>query len=174
MTDNYNVSVQRIKKVVPASLITSEFEQAIERINERMSQVIVNDKHGSKEILMTSIHNFYRYADGEITPFAKSGVKSVEFIKGTPHGKVVINFLDSGCLQLDDIISGRAFDFIQDIKPREINHAGYDNTIRGEFPQLLDPDHAEEIDRLRRWMQDGHISHYEYDDANPVYPKAGK
>ena len=162
MTDNYNVSVQRIKKVVPASLITSEFKQAIERINERMSQVIVNDKHGSKEILMTSIHNFYRYAD------------SVEFIKGTPHGKVVINFLDSGCLQLDDIISGRAFDFIQDIKPREINHAGYDNTIRGEFPQLLDPDHAEEIDRLRRWMQDGHISHYEYDDANPVYPKAGK
>ena len=174
MTDNYNVSVQRIKKVVPASLITSEFKQAIERINERMSQVIVNDKHGSKEILMTSIHNFYRYADGEITPFAKSGVKSVEFIKGTPHGKVVINFLDSGCLQLDDIISGQAFDFIQDIKPREINHAGYDNTIRGEFPQLLDPDHAEEIDRLRRWMQDGHISHYEYDDANPVYPKAGK
>lgn len=174
MNDNYTVSIQRVKKVVPDTLITSEFKKALEETNDRVSQVIVNDAHNAKEILMTSIHNFYKYANGEMTFFKKDGVKNVKFIKGAPHGKVTINFHDFSSLSLDDIIYGRAFDFIQDVKPREINHAGYDNTIRGEFPQLLDPDHAEEIDRLRRWMQDGHISHYEYDDANPVYPKAGK
>ncbi|WP_251573900.1 histidine decarboxylase maturation protein HdcB [Limosilactobacillus agrestimuris] len=174
MSDNYSVSIQRIKKVVPKSLITNDFESALKDTQDRMSQVIVNDNHRTKEILMTSIHNFYRYVDGKMTCFKKDGVKDVKFIKGTPHGKLVIDFYNFSSLQLDDIVNGRAFDFIQDIKPKTINHAGYDNTIRGEFPQLLDPDHAEEIDRLRRWMQDGHISHYEYDDANPVYPKAGK
>ncbi len=81
MTDNYNVSVQRIEKVVPASLITSEFKQTIEKTNDRMSQVIVNDNHGSKEILMTSIHNFYRYVNGKITSFKKDKLRVWNLLK---------------------------------------------------------------------------------------------
>lgn len=174
MTDNYSINMQRINKVIPNTLVTDVFKRTLKKLQDRISQIIVNDGQNGKEILMTSIHNFYRYANGEMTLYKKDSVKKVEFVKGTPHGKVIIKFYDFSDLKLNDIVYGRAFDFIQDIKPKEINHAGYDNTIRGEFPQLLDPDHAEEIDRLRRWMQDGHISHYEYDDANPVYPKAGK
>lgn len=174
MTDNYSINIQRINKVIPNTLVTDEFKRTLKELQDRISQIIVNDSQNEKEILMTSIHSFYRYANSEMTLYKKDSVKKVEFVKGTPHGKAIIKFYDFSDLKLNDIIYGRAFDFIQDIKPKEINHAGYDNTIRGEFPQLLDPDHAEEIDRLRRWMQDGHISHYEYDDANPVYPKAGK
>ena len=106
----------------------------------------------------------------------KSGdlISNVKFIKGVPNGAFEITFSNGEKWSAKDITQGRVFDFIQELKPQKINLAGYDNTIRGEFPQLLDLDHAEEIDRLRRYMQDGNLSHYEYDDCNPVYPKAGK
>lgn len=174
MSENYQVSIDRVKAVLPTSLITESLKKGIENSDVRISQIIVNKRRQDSEYYMTSVHYLYRFVNGKIEKWDKKDVSEVTFIKGAPHGKVKLSFSNGETWDLDDITYGRAFDFIQDVKPKEINHAGYDNTIRGEFPQLLDPDHAEEVDRLRKWMQDGHISHYEYDDANPVYPKAGK
>lgn len=170
MNDNYEVSIDRIKEALPAELITDEFQEAVKQTGERFSQVIVNEG----DYYLTTIHEFFKISGDAVEKFKKDDVKEVKFIKPVPHGEVYITMENGDELHLSDIVAGRAFDFIQDVKPKQITLSGYDNTIRGEFPQLLDPDHAEEIDRLRRWMQDGHISHYQYDDANPVYPKAGK
>ena len=174
MSENYQVSLDRIKKVLPLSLITDSLKKGIQNEDSRISQIIVNERRHNREYYMTSIDSLYKLENGKIEKWNKSDVSAVNFIKGTPHGQVKLSFSNGQTWDLDNITYGRAFDFIQDVKPKEINHAGYDNTIRGEFPQLLDPDHAQEVDRLRKWMQDGHISHYEYEDANPVYPKAGK
>lgn len=95
-------------------------------------------------------------------------------MKGTPHGSFLLSFDDGNIFKPNNIICGRVFDFVQDVQANVINVANYDSTIRGDNPQLLDPDHAQEVDKLRKWMQDGNISHYQYDDANPAYPKAGK
>ena len=105
---------------------------------------------------------------------AKTDVAAVGNVSGCPQGRMRVALANGEAWQLENIVAGRVHDFAQDIRPRAITAAGYDSTVRGEFPQLLDPDHAEEIDALRRWMQDGRLSHYEYDDANPAYPKAGK
>lgn len=171
---NYQVSLERIKKVVPEELLTNALLAAIDNSDERMSQIIVDKKDNGNDYYLTSIHRFFVYSNEEFTAFDKEDVADVEFVNGTPDGEVIITLKDGKVLHPSHICYGRAFDFIQDVKPKVITMAGYDSTIRGEFPQLLDPDHAEEIDRLRRWMQDGNISHYEYDDANPAYPKAGK
>nr|P09111.1 RecName: Full=Protein HdcB [Lactobacillus sp. 30A]CAA31491.1 unnamed protein product [Lactobacillus sp. 30A] len=170
---NYQVSLERIKKVVPEELLTNALLAAIDNSGERMSQIIVDKKDNGNDYYLT-IHRFFVYSNEEFTAFDKEDVADVEFVNGTPDGEVIITLKDGKVLHPSHICYGRAFDFIQDVKPKVITMAGYDSTIRGEFPQLLDPDHAEEIDRLRRWMQDGNISHYEYDDANPAYPKAGK
>lgn len=174
MNDNYKVSIERISEVLPEEYMNDSFKNEILASGARISQVVLNKNNDEAEYYMTSVHDVYSLVNGTLNQYSKKDVKSVEFIKGTPDGKLKVTFNDGTEWKLEDVVYGRAFDFTQDIKPKVINHAGYDNTIRGEFPQLLDPDHAEEIDRLRKWMQDGHISHYEYDDANPVYPKAGK
>lgn len=106
--------------------------------------------------------------------YKKSSVKVSKFMKGTPHGSFLLSFDDGNIFKPNNIICGRVFDFVQDVQANVINVANYDSTIRGDNPQLLDPDHAQEVDKLRKWMQDGNISHYQYDDANPAYPKAGK
>lgn len=105
---------------------------------------------------------------------AKTDVAAVGDVSGCPQGRMRVALTSGEAWQLENIVAGRVHDFAQDIRPRVITAADYDSTVRGEFPQLLDPDHAEEVDALRRWMQDGRLSHYEYDDANPAYPKAGK
>lgn len=174
MNDNYQVSIERIKEAIPEELVTDEFAQQVKESGARMSQTIVNKADDQNVYYLTSIHEFYVVNGDSLKTYKKDDVESVKFIKPVPHGEVIIKMKNGDEMHLQDIIAGRAFDFIQDVKPRQITLSGYDNTIRGEFPQLLDPDHAEEIDKLRRWMQDGHISHYQYDDANPAYPKAGK
>ena len=118
--------------------------------------------------------NVYQIKNNEINKEKKINILKADFVKGVPHGSFLIEFKDGCKWNPKNIIEGRVFDFIQSVHPEQINMAGYDNTIRGEFPQLLDPDHAVEIDKLRRYMQEGKISHYVYDDYNPVYPKAGK
>lgn len=174
MNDNYEVSMDRINEAIPKKWITDELVKLVKNSGARFSQIIINHEDGKNVFYLTSVKDFYIANDNSLKQFSKSDVESVKFVKPVPHGEVIIKLKNGEKFHLKDIIAGRAFDYIQDVKPRTITLAGYDNTIRGEFPQLLDPDHAEENDRLRRWMQDGHISHYQYDDANPAYPKAGK
>lgn len=150
------------------------FRANIAKLDEKLSQIVINKEENCLAMYVTSIHKVYRIRLDVVTSVTKESIKTAIASKGTPNGKLKITFNSGDEWNLEDVIFGRAFDFVQDIKPKNINSANYDNTIRGQFPQLLDPDHAEEIDRLRRWMQDGHISHYQFDDANPAYPKAGK
>lgn len=146
-------------------------KQKLAQLADKINQVLVEDEN---TIFAIGREKVYRINENQVDEEDKYDIKDAQFIKGTPHGAFKIVFSDNTKWTSDDIVDGRVFDFIQELKPVQINLAGYDNTIRGEFPQLLDLDHAEEIDRLRRYMQDGNISHYEYDDCNPVYPKAGK
>ena len=125
--------------------------------------------------IVTGVHEVKFYAQScAVESVAKTDVAAVNNISGCPQGQMRIALTGGKVWQLENIVAGRVHDFAQDVRPRAITAAGYDSTVRGEFPQLLDPDHAEEIDALRYWMQKGHLSHYEYDDANPAYPKAGK
>lgn len=164
----------RFAERIPNKLYQNLFEAHISKLDEKLSQIVINKEDNCLAMYVTSIHKVYKIHLDLITTVTKESVQCASASKGTPNGKLNISFKSGEQWILDDIIFGRAYDFVQDIKPKNINSANYDNTIRGQFPQLLDPDHAEEIDRLRRWMQDGHISHYQFDDANPAYPKAGK
>lgn len=148
-------------------------KKKIERLDDKINQYVVNEED-SKIIYAIGKSKLYRINENEIDIRKRDLISNAKFIKGVPNGAFEITFLNGEKWSAKDITQGRVFDFIQELKPQKINLAGYDNTIRGEFPQLLDLDHAEEIDRLRRYMQDGNLSHYEYDDCNPVYPKAGK
>lgn len=164
----------RFEKRVPNKLYQKLFGLYISKLDEKISQIVINEENNSLAMYVTSIHKVYKIYSDVINEVTKESVNYACASKGTPNGKLKIGFKSGNEWVLNNIIFGRAYDFVQDVKPKKINSANYDNTIRGEFPQLLDPDHAEEVDRLRRWMQDGNISHYQYDDANPVYPKAGK
>lgn len=147
----------------------------IQKIDEKISQIVINECGDETAVIVSTRLNLYYFlTDGCVQEKNKDEVLEAKFVKGMPHGSAKILFSDGKYWNLNDIIAGRVFDFVQDVKPKRITSAGYDNTIRGESPQLLDPDHADEIDRLRKWMQEGHMSHYEYDDANPGYSKAGK
>lgn len=148
-------------------------KKKIERLDDKINQYVVNEED-SKIIYAIGKSKLYRINENEIDIRKRDLISNAKFIKGVPNGAFEITFLNGEKWSAKDITQGRVFDFIQELKPQKINLAGYDNTIRGESPQLLDLDHAEEIDRLRRYMQDGNLSHYEYDDCNPVYPKAGK
>lgn len=148
-------------------------KKKIERLDDKISQYVVNEEN-LKTIYAIGKSKLYRINEIEIDIRKRDLISNAKFIKGVPNGAFEITFSNGEKWSAKDITQGRVFDFVQELKPQEINLAGYDNTIRGEFPQLLDLDHAEEIDRLRRYMQDGNLSHYEYDDCNPVYPKAGK
>lgn len=174
MDTDYSVSITRMKQAISEQLLTDKLKKYVKDNKIRVSQIIINKEMDDYQFFLTSLRYFYIIKKYKALKYKKSDVESVKFIKPVPHGEVLIALKNSDKLHLKNIVAGRAFDFIQDIKPKQITLSGYDNTIRGEFPQLLDPDHAEEIDKLRRWMQDGHISHYQYDDANPSYPKAGK
>ena len=172
-----NVSVANnntIESVIPYKFMPSFISKYIADIPDKISQVILNKMSDGSEVYLTSMKNVYLLTSHGISAMKKDAVKSAHFKKGVPHGSICLEFKDGTMWNPKNILAGRAFDFVQDTKPRDINVAGYDHTVRGEFPQLLDPDHAEEVDKLRKWMQDGHISHYQYDDANPVLPKAGK
>lgn len=151
----------------------NNLKNKIKQLDDKINQFVVNEEE-SKSIYAIGKHKLYLIYEDCIDTREKSSVLSVKFKKGVPNGAFEIVFLNGEKWNPQNIIQGRVFDFIQELKPQKINLAGYDNTVRGEFPQLLDLDHAEEIDRLRKYMQDGNISHYEYDDCNPVYPKAGK
>ncbi|WP_283600786.1 histidine decarboxylase maturation protein HdcB [Ligilactobacillus aviarius] len=148
-------------------------KKKIKRLDDKISQYVVNEEN-LKTIYAIGKSKLYRINENEIDIRKRDLISNAKFIKGVPNGAFEITFSNGEKWSAKDITQGRVFDFVQELKPQEINLAGYDNTIRGEFPQLLDLDHAEEIDRLRRYMQDGNLSHYEYDDCNPVYPKAGK
>lgn len=174
MSENFEISWQRIGKVIPADKMTDELKAQIEKLSDRVSQILMDTSTTPETYYFTSIKNVYRIQGDQTDSFAKKDIKSAKASKGLPDGKLKVEFNDGTTWEANDIKAGRVYDYAQDAKPRTITLAGYDHTIRGEFPQLLDPDHAEEVDRLRRWMQDGHISHYQYDDANPVLPKAGK
>lgn len=145
----------------------------IEQLDDKISQYVVNEEK-SKSVYAIGKNKLYLISENDLDVRQRNSISSVKFKKGVPNGAFEIIFSNGEKWAPKNIIQGRVFDFIQELKPQKINLAGYDNTIRGEFPQLLDLDHAEEIDRLRKYMQDGNISHYEYDDCNPVYPKAGK
>lgn len=174
--ENAAVSLQRIEKIVgeQADLLTPEFLEFVKTSDQRFSQLLVDQEGDEPTYFLTTVHSFFTVSGTEVNEYPKSEVEKVTVAKPTPNGELTITLKDQTTISAAKIVCGRVYDFAQEIKPKVITLAGYDNTIRGEFPQLLDPDHAEEVDRLRRWMQDGHISHYEYDDANPVYPKAGK
>ena len=148
-------------------------KKKIEWLDDKISQYVVNEEN-SKTIYAIGKSKLYRIDENEIDTRKRDLISNAKFIRGIPNGAFEIAFSNGEKWSAKTITQGRVFDFIQELKPQKINLAGYDNTIRGEFPQLLDLDHAEEIDRLRRYMQDGNLSHYEYDDCNPVYPKAGK
>lgn len=150
-----------------------DLKKKIEQLNDKINQYVVNEEN-SKTIYAIGKSKLYRINENEFVVRKRNLISSAKFIKGTPNGAFEIVFSNGEEWSLKNITQGRVFDFVQELKPQKINLAGYDNTIRGEFPQLLDLDHAEEIDRLRRYMQDGNLSHYEYDDYNPAYPKAGK
>lgn len=150
-----------------------DLKKKIEQLDDKINQYVVNEEN-SKTIYAIGKSKLYRINENEFVVRKRNLISSAKFIKGTPNGAFEIVFSNGEEWSLKNITQGRVFDFVQELKPQKINLAGYDNTIRGEFPQLLDLDHAEEIDRLRRYMQDGNLSHYEYDDYNPVYPKAGK
>lgn len=174
MEEVSKINSLRFVQRVPNEHYQELFRSYISKLDEKLSQIVINEENNSLTMYVTSIHKVYKIHSDVVTSITKDLVESACASKGAPNGKLKIDFISGDKWELNNIIFGRAYDFVQDVKPKDINMANYDNTIRGQFPQLLDPDHAEEIDRLRRWMQDGHISHYEFDDANPVYPKAGK
>ncbi|WP_297632954.1 histidine decarboxylase maturation protein HdcB [uncultured Clostridium sp.] len=174
MEEVSKINSQRFVQRVPDESYQKLFESQISNLDEKLSQIVINEENNSLTMYITSIHKVYKIHSNVVTSITKDSVESACASKGVPNGKLKISFVSGDEWNLNNIIFGRAYDFVQDVKPKDINMANYDNTIRGQFPQLLDPDHAEEIDRLRKWMQDGHISHYEFDDANPAYPKAGK
>lgn len=161
--------------------INNEVGEILSSIDERIVEAVVDFDASKKfyRLVLTTRHKVYLFSFDEVSKenklesTDKDRIVGVQFIQGLPNGKCIVQFA-SQAWTFNNIISGRVFDFVQDIKPREINHANYDNTVRGEFHQLLDPDHAEEIDKLRKYMQEGNISHYEYDDINPAISKAGK
>ena len=168
------INNMRFEQRVPNKEYQELFGACIPKLDEKMSQVVINKENDELTMYITSIHKVYKIHSNKISEASKYSVQYASASKGVPNGKLKIGFKSGEEWVLDDVIFGRTYDFVQDVKPKVITLANYDNTIRGDFPQLLDPDHAEEVDRLRRWMQDGHISHYEFDDANPCYPKAGK
>lgn len=119
-------------------------------------------------------HFFISIINQKINCYSKNKIKDYQFIKGVPNGKAIIILNNEKRIIIDDIIKGRVFDFLQYIHSKNFNKTSYDNTIRGQFPILLDIDHADVIDKLRNAMLNGIISSYEFDDFNPSYPKAGK
>lgn len=174
MEEVSKININRFEKRVPNKQYQELFGAYIPKLDEKISQIVIDNENGNLVMYITSIHKIYKIHSDEISEVSKDSVQDASASKGVPNGKLRIGFKSGEEWILDDVVFGRTYDFVQEIKPKVINLASYDNTIRGQFPQLLDPDHAEEVDRLRRWMQDGHISHYEFDDANPCYPKAGK
>ncbi|NME84262.1 DUF5449 family protein [Clostridium sp. SM-530-WT-3G] len=174
MEEVSRININRFENRVLDKEYKELFGAYIPKLDEKISQIVINKEDDGLAMYITSIHKIYKIHSNEISEASKDSVQDASASKGLPNGKLKIEFKSGEKWILDDVIFGRTYDFVQDVKPKVINMASYDNTIRGEFPQLLDPDHAEEVDRLRRWMQDGHISHYEFDDANPCYPKAGK
>lgn len=160
--------------------VLSVIKKSVLAINDKIVESLIG-KGKKNYFLLISTRNsifllfFNQFEKDSLTvqQRQKADVREVKFLRGAPNGKFSIIFANDQW-KFNHIFRGRVFDFLQDVKPRDINNAGYDYTIRGEFHQLLDPDHAEEIDRLRKYMQDGHISHYEYDDYNPSISKAGK
>ncbi len=164
-------NVRRIRAVWPKFNLADY--PSVEKIKEKCSQIVID---GEGAILLTSIKNLYyvKKHDDTVQEWTKKDVTSARASAGLPDGHIIIIFSDGDVLDVTHIHNGRCYDFAQDVKPRSLTLAGYDNTIRTQNPRLLNPDHAEEIDRLRKWMQEGHISQYEFDDANPCYPKAGK
>lgn len=161
--------------------INDEVGEILSDVDERIVEAIIDfdESKDQYQLAFTTRHKVYLVnfdsdsKKNKLESIDKDGIVEAQFIQGLPVGRCTIQFASKG-FSFTNIISGRVFDFIQDIKPKEINHANYDNTVRGEFHQLLDPDHAEEIDKLRKYMQEGNISHYEYDDINPAISKAGK
>ncbi|MGL5415118.1 MAG: histidine decarboxylase maturation protein HdcB [Clostridium sp.] len=174
MEEISKINNTRFKKCVSDKLYHELFGPHIPDIDEKLSQIIINKEDLGLAMYITSIHKVYKIYCNTVTSATKKSIAYATASKSLSDGKLIIGFKSGEEWILNKIIFGRVFDFAQDVKPKIINSANYDNTIRGQFPQLLDPDHAEEVDKLRRYMQDGHISHYEFDDANPCYPKAGK
>ena len=152
------------------NLLPEDIVSKLEQIKEKFIQVLVN-KDDKLTVLLITPKSFYIISD-DVILLEKSDV-SLKPVQGTPNGKVIISY-NGQLKEFNNIFYGRVYDFCQELKPKSINLASYDFTIRGEFPRLIDPDHAIENDRLRRYMQEGNISHYQFDDANPSYPKAGK
>ncbi|RHW48213.1 hypothetical protein DS832_02555 [Bombilactobacillus bombi] len=183
MDDYRNQNLKKIDKLLSDCDINSGkqlVKEIVSNIDDRIVELLLSRDSNQYYILtstrndvflMSFVKNDYNSVD--LQKDKKINICKAKFIKGTPNGELIITFPNKEW-HLKNIIKGRVFDFLQDVKPVNINNAFYDSSIRGEFHQLLDPDHAEEIDKLRRYMQEGHISHYEYDDYNPSISKAGK
>ena len=155
-------------------MVDIDFENKIKSIDDKFNQKIIDLEDNEKIAYLIGREKVYKITNSNVINQLRKDVVNAKYIKGIPNGKLSICFVNGIKWNINNVVEGRVFDFVQELHPREINEAGYDNTIRGEFPQLLDPDHAIEIDKLRKYMQAGNISHYEFDDYNPVYPKAGK
>lgn len=182
--NKYNIKNAQIIDDLLENLINEDVLAALKEfvltINDKIVEGLVGKDKKNYFLLISTrnsifllIFNQFEKNSLKVQKRQKADVREVKFIRGVPNGKLSIIFVNDQW-KFNHIFRGRVFDFLQDVKPKYINNAGYDYTIRGEFHQLLDPDHAEEIDRLRKYMQDGHISHYEYDDYNPSISKAGK
>ncbi|UQS84090.1 histidine decarboxylase maturation protein HdcB [Bombilactobacillus thymidiniphilus] len=150
---------------------------ALRQVSRKIYSIALNEDGEVGQVIFTAGTKVYYYdlkQPDSLQYRSREDVKSITGVKAAPHGAIKIEFVDKEKWEFADIIAGRVFDLAQAISPQSNEQAAYDNTIRGGFPQLLDSDHAPEVDRLRNYMQSGYISQYEYDDSNPALPKAGK
>lgn len=175
----YMKSIIQLIYSLDSSIDINSYRVALEAISEKCAVALIAREplFSSDPVLyLADKHYFYRLLSHatHVEKWKRNEISSTHFFKGAPHGHIFITLKNHSVIDIDNIVAGRAFDFIQYIYPQKINNASYDFTARHENPYLLDVDHAQEIDRLRSWMQKGHISSYQYDDMNPAYPKAGK
>ena len=159
--------------------IKNQYKTINKLINDLKKSITINQMLLDKEnniltAFISSKHFIYKINVQKSEKVSCKQICNVKFIHGTPHGSFNIIFKNDSLWQANNIIKGRVFDFLQSIYPIKINLANYNNINRGEASQLLTPEHAIEIDKLRFYFQKGKISKYEFDDFNPSYSKSGK
>ena len=172
MNNFLNINLNAIENLF-SNINIASYKESINQLNEKITPYLLAE---NKSLWLVGKKYFYYISPHakKAEQWLKASILTTEFLKPAPNGKAIILLQNDVTLTINEIKEGRIADFLQAIFHKEINSANYDNTIRGQNPRLLDLSHAEQIDKLRRYMQEGKISQYEFDDYNPAYPKAGK
>lgn len=122
--DNYEVSIGRIAKVVPKAMIIKRLKRVLCDADIRISQTIVNFQTKKFGYYFTSVDSFYIFNNGVLQTIPKSHVVTARVVKPSPHGEIIIDLNNDSKIQINNIVYGRTFDYVQDIKPRALTKAG--------------------------------------------------